>query len=58
MRFSIDYIKALVRSALLRKNFPEGDADVIVEQLIFAELRGNSQGIFDVSVLIHFVSQE
>ena len=44
-RYDINLIRSLTERALLGLGFPQSDTDVTVDTLLYAELRGNNQGL-------------
>ena len=45
MKVSIDELKDVTRKALLASGYDESEADIILDVLMYAQLRGNNQGI-------------
>lgn len=45
MKVKVTDLKGLVRQAVLKYGYTEAEAEVIVEILLYAQLRGNNQGI-------------
>jgi LDH2 family malate/lactate/ureidoglycolate dehydrogenase len=46
MLCEINELKQLTKGALLAFGFPEEDANISAEVLLYAEIRGNNQGHF------------